>query len=114
MKKIIRLTESELINLVHRVIKEDMSTVNITINGDVQRECGKCNGDTIDYVILNELRNISDLTQITSEDITYVEYEIQNYSDVNKIKSVLELKLKTLLEKQITCEVNGNNITCQI
>ena len=114
MKKIIRLTEGELINLVRRVIKEDMNTVNITINGDVQRECDKCNGDTIDYVILDELRNISDLTQITSQDKTYVEYEIQNYSDVNKVKSVLELKLKTLLAKQITCTVNGNNITCQI
>lgn len=114
MKKIIRLTENELINLVHRVIKEDMSTVNITINGDVQRECDNCNGDTIDYVILNVLRNISDLTQITSQDETYVEYEIQNYSDVNKVKSVLESKLKTLLVKQITCTVNGNNITCQI
>lgn len=114
MKKIIRLTEGELINLVRRVIKEDMNTVNITINGDVQRECDKCNGDTIDYVILDELRNISDLTQITSQDKTYVEYEIQNYSDVNKVKSVLELKLKTLLSKQITCTVNGNNITCQI
>ena len=91
-----------------------MDAVNITINGDVQRECNKCNGDTIDYVILDTLRTISDLSQITSQDKTYVEYEIQNYSDVNKVKSVLELKLKTLLEKQITCTVNGNNITCQI
>jgi hypothetical protein len=114
MKRIIRLTESELIKVVRRVITEQESTVNIRINGAVQEECDTCDGDQISYVILNTLRTISDTTQITSEDKTYAEYEIQNYTDVNKVKSVLEPKLKEITGKQITCVVNGNNLTCNI
>ena len=114
MKKIIRLTESELIKVVRRVITEQENAVTITINGAVQEECGTCNGDQISYVILDTLRTISDTTQITSEDKTYAEYDIQNYTDVNNVKSVLEPKLKEITGKQITCDVNGNNLTCQI
>ena len=114
MKKIIRLTESELIKVVRRVITEQESTVNIRINGAVQEECGICDGDQISFVILDTLRTISNTTQITTEDKTYTEYEIQNYTDVNKVKSVLEPKLKEITGKQITCDVNGNNLTCQI
>ena len=114
MKRIIRLTEGELIRLVRRVITEQESTVNIRINGAVQEECGICDGDQISYVILDTLRTISDTTQITSEDKTYAEYDIQNYTDVNNVKSVLEPKLKEITGKQITCVVNGNNLTCNI
>ena len=114
MKRIIRLTESELIKVVRRVITEQESTVNIRINGAVQEECDTCNGDQISYVILNTLRTLSDTTKNTSEDETYAEYEIQNYTDVNKVKSVLEPKLKEITGKQITCDVIGNNLTCNI
>ena len=114
MKRIIRLTESELIKVVRRVITEQENAVTITINGAVQEECGTCNGDQISFVILDTLRTISDTTQITSEDKTYAEYEIQNYTNVNNVKSVLEPKLKEITGKQITCVVNGNNLTCNI
>ena len=114
MKRIIRLTESELIKVVRRVITEQESTVNIRINGAVQEECDTCNGDQISYVILNTLRTLSDTTKNTSEDEIYAEYEIQNYTDVNKVKSVLEPKLKEITGNQITCDVIGNNLTCNI
>lgn len=114
MKNIVRLTEGELIRLVRRVITEQENSVTITINGAVQEECDTCDGDQISYIILDTLRTISDTTQITSEDKTYAEYEIQNYTDVNNVKSVLEPKLKEITGKQITCDVNGNNLTCQI
>ena len=114
MKRIIRLTESDLIKVVRRVITEQENAVTITINGAVQEECDTCNGDQISYVILNTLRTLSDTTKNTSEDETYAEYEIQNYTDVNKVKSVLEPKLKEITGKQITCDVNGNNLTCNL
>ena len=114
MKRIIRLTESDLIKVVRRVITEQENAVTITINGAVQEECDTCNGDQISYVILNTLRTLSDTTKNTSEDETYAEYEIQNYTDVNKVKSVLEPKLKEITGKQITCDVIGNNLTCNI
>ena len=114
MKRIIRLTESELIKVVRRVITEQESTVNIRIDGAVQEECDTCNGDLISYVILNTLRTLSDTTKNTSEDEIYAEYEIQNYTDVNKVKSVLEPKLKEITGEQITCTVNGNNLTCNL
>ena len=114
MKRIIRLTESDLIKVVRRVITEQENAVTITINGAVQEECDTCNGDQISYVILNTLRTLSDTTKNTSEDETYAEYEIQNYTDVNKVKSVLEPKLKEITGKQITCTVNGNNLTCNL
>ena len=114
MKKIIRLTESELIKVVRRVITEQKNSVNITINGAVQEECDICDGDQISFIIFDTLRTISNTTQITSEDKTYADYEIQNYTDVNKVKTVLEPKLKEMTGKQITCTVNGNNLTCNI
>ena len=114
MKRIIRLTESDLIKVVRRVITEQENAVTITINGAVQEECDTCNGDQISYVILNTLRTLSDTTKNTSEDEIYAEYEIQNYTDVNKVKSVLEPKLKEITGKQITCDVIGNNLTCNI
>ena len=114
MKRIIRLTESDLIKVVRRVITEQENAVTITINGAVQEECDTCNGDQISYVILNTLRTLSDTTKNTSEDETYAEYEIQNYTDVNKVKSVLEPKLKEITGEQITCKVIGNNLTCNI
>ena len=119
MKRIIRLTESDLIKVVRRVITEQENAVTITINGAVQEECDTCNGDQISYVILNTLRTLSDTTKNTSEDEIYAEYEIQNYTDVNKVKSVLEPKLKEITGEQITgeqitCKVIGNNLTCNI
>jgi hypothetical protein len=114
MKKIIRLTESELIKVVRRVITEQENTVTITINGAVQEDCDTCNGDQIVFVILDKLRTISDTTKNTSEDKTHAEYVIQNYTDVNNVKTVLEPKLKEITGEQITCTVNGNNLTCQI
>ncbi len=112
MKKIIRLTESELIKVVRRVITEQQNTVTITINGAVQNECGTCDGEQITFVILDTLRTISDTTEITSEDGSHADYEIQNYTDVNKVKTVLEPKLKEITgKKQIACVVNGNNLT---
>ena len=114
MKRIIRLTESELIKVVRRVITEQQNTVTITINGAVQEECGICNGDQITFVILDTLRTISDTTKNTSEDEKQAEYEIQNYTNVNNVKTVLEPKLKEITGNQITCVVNGNNLTCNL
>ena len=129
MKKIIRLTESELIKVVRRVITEQEISVNVIIRGDVQKECDTCpkeedKEEQISYLIFDFLRKTSldpkdpykkFAVRDGSYDDTYANFEIEKYTgDINNVKSTLETKLKEITGKQITCTVNGNNITCQI
>ena len=129
MKRIIRLTESELIKVVRRVITEQEITVNVIIRGDVQKECDTCpkeedKEEQISYLIFDFLRNTSldpkdpdkkFAVRDGSYDDTYANFEIEKYTgDINNVKSTLETKLKEITGKQITCVVNGNNLTCNI
>ncbi len=132
MKRIIRLTESELIKVVRRVITEQQNTVTITINGAVQEECDTCpeeedKEEQIIYLIFDFLRktpldpkdpkdpNKKFAVRDGSYDDTYADFEIQKYTgDINDVKSKLETKLKEITGKQIVCVVNGNNLTCNL
>lgn len=122
MKRIIRLTESELIKVVRRVITEQEITVNVIIRGDVQKDCDTCpkeedKEEQIIYLIFDFLRNTYKPLAVRdgSYDDTYANFEIEKYTgDINNVKSTLETKLKEITGKQITCTVNGNNLTCQI
>ena len=129
MKRIIRLTESELIKVVRRVITEQEITVNVIIRGDVQKECDTCpkeedKEEQISYLIFDFLRNTSldpkdpdkkFAVRDGSYDDTYANFEIEKYTgDINNVKSTLETKLKEITGKQITCVVNGNNLTCNL
>lgn len=129
MKRIIRLTESDLIKVVRRVITEQEISVNVIIRGDVQKECDTCpkeedKEEQIIYLIFNFLRKTSldpkepdkkFAVRDGSYDDTYVNFEIEKYTgDINNVKSKLETKLKEITGKQITCDVNGNNLTCHI
>lgn len=129
MKRIIRLTESELIKVVRRVITEQEITVNVIIRGDVQKECDTCpkeedKEEQISYLIFDFLRKTSldpkdpdkkFAVRDGSYDDTYANFEIEKYTgDINNVKSTLETKLKEITGKQITCVVNGNNLTCNI
>lgn len=122
MKRIIRLTESELIKVVRRVITEQENSVNIIINGAVQKECDTCPNEEdkeeqISYLIFDFLRNKYKPLAVrdVEYDDTYANFEIQKFTgNINDVKTVLEPKLKQITGKQITCTVNGNNLTCDL
>lgn len=129
MKRIIRLTESELIKVVRRVITEQEITVNVIIRGDVQKDCDTCpkeedKEEQISYLIFDFLRKTSldpkdpdkkFAVRDGSYDDTYANFEIEKYTgDINNVKSTLETKLKEITGEQITCTVNGNNLTCNL
>lgn len=122
MKRIIRLTESELIKVVRRVITEQEISVNVIIRGDVQKECDTCPNEEdkeeqISYLIFDFLRNTYKPLAVRdgAYDDTYANFEIEKFTgNINDVKSVLEPKLKEITGKQITCVVDNNYLTCQL
>jgi hypothetical protein len=89
-------------------LNEQKSSVTVRIEGPVQTDYTyNDQEEQISYHIYLELKKLNDLTQITSEDKNYADYEMQGYTDTQKavdtIKKVIPVS---------TCTVNGMDITC--
>jgi hypothetical protein len=89
-------------------LNEQKGSITVRLEGPVQTDY-TYNGqeEQISYHIYSELKKLNDATQITNEDKTYADYEMQGYTDTKNVEDTIKKVIPS-----VTCTVNGMDITC--